>query len=292
MKTRIIIEAEMSDEQCEALLSVIERTNETIDIKTETKVSYLGTTPVDEIYQPIIDELSRLEMLCNENYAMTPKEREWTSLHLRTAIERVGIKFLNSPLYSEIKTCGDKSDKTQFNDYEVWHFVGDRLPKNESFMCIVKMYNEFSDTWTTGIGVFNSQSNEWEATDSCGENWSVRYWRRCPEFIHEGHYAAMKESFKSETKSSETTNIEDNPIKSWINSELESYRLVGSEGNEDIVGNSVEFQCGNIVKSKIGGSSMGVTKVFNKELECIYYVDGRWIREKFPIDMMIKVDII
>lgn len=103
------------------------------------------------------------------------------------------------------------------DDYEVWHFVGDRLPKNESFMCIVQMYNEFSDTWTTGAGVFNPQSNEWEATDSCGEQWPVRYWRRCPDFEEiKHHYTAMKAPLKDETKSSET--------KTKIMKEKMSYR--------------------------------------------------------------------
>lgn len=220
MKTVIKIEAEMTNEQCEALLSEINRTNEAIGIKTET----------------------------------------------------------------ETKIINDVEDTTTFDDYEVWHFVGDRLPKNESFMCIVQMFNHFSDTWSTGTGVFNAQSNEWEATDSCGEKWPVRYWRRCPDFEGiKGHYTVMKESSKVETKSSNITTNEDS---------------ITVEDNEDenikawIVNPSGEFQSGNIVRAKIGGPNMGVTKVFDKELECIYYVNGSWVKERFPLDMMIKIDAI
>jgi len=106
MKTRIIIEAEMSDEQTEALVSEIKKTTETIGIKTKTNevmyhIRYEGTNTyrnMEEKVQQVTEELNKSKRACNENYVMTDKEKEWTSLHLGAAIEMVERIFKDAPI--------------------------------------------------------------------------------------------------------------------------------------------------------------------------------------------------
>lgn len=123
--------------------------------------------------------LKRQSILCNKGIRITFNIITNKSDH---PIEN------DSQIYKNVDVTG--IDIPELNDYDTWHYVGDRLPK-DTFMCIVKMFNEFSDTWTTGTGVFDN--GEWEATDSSGESFSVRYWRRCPDFEAEGHYVGLKE---------------------------------------------------------------------------------------------------
>ena len=86
MKTQIIVDAKMSNEQCDALVSEIERTAEVIGINVRTETSYKS---VDDNIGLLKKEISELKYAANNNHAMTDKEKEWVDLHLGTIIERV-----------------------------------------------------------------------------------------------------------------------------------------------------------------------------------------------------------
>jgi hypothetical protein len=86
MKTQIIVDAKMSNEQCDALVSEIERTAEVIGINVRTETSYKS---VDDNIGLLKKEISELKYAANNNHAMTDKEKEWVDLHLGTVAERV-----------------------------------------------------------------------------------------------------------------------------------------------------------------------------------------------------------
>lgn len=86
MKTQIIIDAKMSNEQCDALVSEIERTAEVIGINVKTEASYKS---VDDNIGLLKKQIYELKYASNNNHAMTEKEKEWVDLHLGTVIERL-----------------------------------------------------------------------------------------------------------------------------------------------------------------------------------------------------------
>jgi hypothetical protein len=90
MKTQIIVDAKMSNEQCDALVSEIERTAEVIGINVRTETSYKS---VDDNIGLLKKEISELKYAANNNHAMTDKEKEWVDLHLGTVAERVNQIF-------------------------------------------------------------------------------------------------------------------------------------------------------------------------------------------------------
>lgn len=84
MKTQIIIDAKMSNEQCDALVSEIERTAEVIGLNVRTEASYKS---VEDSIGLLKKEISELKYAASNNHAMTDKEKEWVDLHLGTVIE-------------------------------------------------------------------------------------------------------------------------------------------------------------------------------------------------------------
>jgi uncharacterized protein YodC (DUF2158 family) len=305
MKTQIIIDAKMSNEQCDALVSEIERVAEVIGINVKTEASYKSVYDNIGLLKKQIYELKNAE---NNNHAMTDNEKKWVDLHLGTVIERLEKIFYNSDENNmkeiENNSNTDEVKKAWYEDDNNWIFVGDRQPK-DTFMCIVKMFNEFSDTWSTGTGIFDN--GKWEATDSSGESWPIRYWRRCPEFEAEGCYVDLKEDIsKIYAKNNNVKNSDEmsgyDPSRELVGNDP-SKEMSGYDPSRELIGNdpsgemsgydpSREFLPGDVVMLKIGGPRMGVSKVFNKLIECIYFVDGNVVREKFPINLLVNINII
>jgi hypothetical protein len=86
MKTQIIIDAKMSNEQCDALVSEIERTAEVIGLNIKTEAYYKS---VEDNIGLLKKEISELKYAANNNHAMTDKEKEWVDLHIGTVIELI-----------------------------------------------------------------------------------------------------------------------------------------------------------------------------------------------------------
>ena len=63
--------------------------------------------------------------------------------------------------------------KTMYKD------VKNELPTN-TFECVVKMWNQFNDTWVTGIGIYDIPTKQWEVRDSGLGIYSVRFWLEVP----------------------------------------------------------------------------------------------------------------
>ena len=61
-----------------------------------------------------------------------------------------------------------------------WKNVKNELPKN-TYECVVKMWNKFNDTWVTGIGVYDVQTNKWEVVDVSGFSYPVTLWFKTPK---------------------------------------------------------------------------------------------------------------
>jgi uncharacterized protein YodC (DUF2158 family) len=207
------------------------------------------------------ESLKRLSILCNKGINITFNIITNKSEH---PIEN------DSHIYKKVDVTG--IDIPKLNDYDTWHYVGDRLPK-DTFMCIVKMFNEFSDTWTTGTGIFDNE--KWEATDSSGEGWSVRYWRRCPDFEAEGHYVGLKEDIAkiyaknkafnnpNETQIEELKQVNDESTMTFKNKEKQSYKtnkIMSSEIKTEnkliksfiAVGDVIEVEhCGELTTYKV-----------------------------------------
>lgn len=47
----------------------------------------------------------------------------------------------------------------------MWKDVSRELPDN-TYECIVKMWNQFNGTWVTGIGIYEVSTGEWEIQDN------------------------------------------------------------------------------------------------------------------------------
>jgi len=54
------------------------------------------------------------------------------------------------------------------------------LPSN-TYECIVKMWNQFNNTWVTGIGIYDILTKKWEVSDNRGETYPVHFWFKTPE---------------------------------------------------------------------------------------------------------------
>ena len=65
-----------------------------------------------------------------------------------------------------------------------WIDVKNELPTN-TFKCIVKMWNQYSDTWVTGIGIYDVPTQQWEVSSSLGVEYPVHFWMQVPEFLEE-----------------------------------------------------------------------------------------------------------
>jgi hypothetical protein len=64
----------------------------------------------------------------------------------------------------------------------MWKNVKDELPTN-TFECIVKMWNKFSDTWVVGIGIYDVPTEQWEIQyNGVVLNYPVHFWFKTPEF--------------------------------------------------------------------------------------------------------------
>mgnify|MGYP003650757118 FL=1 len=61
-----------------------------------------------------------------------------------------------------------------------WKNVKDELPTN-TYECIVKMWNEFNDTWVTGIGIYDLPTEKWEVVDGFGYEYTVKFWFKTPK---------------------------------------------------------------------------------------------------------------
>lgn len=185
--------------------------------------------------------------------------------------------------YSDIK----KDDAVEIevpvsNDYDVWHFVGDRQPE-DAFMCIVKMFNEFSDTWTTGTGIFDN--GKWEATDSSGESFPVRYWRRCPDFEVEGHYVGLKEDIaKIYTKNKD--------LNKTLNSigNLKKIKQ-GNEECEDVITRALDFNLGDLVVLKSDATKVMTVSDVNSSyaVVCMFWSNDQLVEMEFPIYTIEKI---
>lgn len=64
----------------------------------------------------------------------------------------------------------------------MWKNVKNELPTN-TFECIVKMWNQFNETWVTGIGIYDIPTQKWEIQH---EQYEVRFWFETPELDEHG----------------------------------------------------------------------------------------------------------
>jgi len=59
--------------------------------------------------------------------------------------------------------------------------VKNELPTN-TFECIVKMWNQFNDSWVTGIGIYDIPTKQWEIQDNgVVVNYPIHFWFKTPE---------------------------------------------------------------------------------------------------------------
>jgi len=59
--------------------------------------------------------------------------------------------------------------------------VKNELPTN-TFECIVKMWNQFNDSWVTGIGIYDIPTKQWEIQDNgVVVNYLIHFWFKTPE---------------------------------------------------------------------------------------------------------------
>ena len=59
--------------------------------------------------------------------------------------------------------------------------VKNELPVN-TFECIVKMWNQFNDSYETGIGIYDVPTEQWEIQDNgVVVNYPVHFWFKTPE---------------------------------------------------------------------------------------------------------------
>ena len=77
---------------------------------------------------------------------------------------------LGSGAQREMKTI---EVKTMYKD------VKKELPTN-TFECVVKMWNQFNDTWVTGIGIYDIPTKQWEVSTNIGEQYPVHFWFAVP----------------------------------------------------------------------------------------------------------------
>ena len=61
-----------------------------------------------------------------------------------------------------------------------WKNVKNELPTN-TYECVVKMWNQFNDTWVTGIGIYDIPTEKWEVVDDFGCEYSVLFWFKTPK---------------------------------------------------------------------------------------------------------------
>ena len=61
----------------------------------------------------------------------------------------------------------------------MWKDVKNELPTN-TFECVVKMWNQFNDTWVTGIGIYDIPTEKWEVSSNLGEQYPVHFWFAVP----------------------------------------------------------------------------------------------------------------
>jgi hypothetical protein len=59
----------------------------------------------------------------------------------------------------------------------MWKNVKNELPTN-CFECVVKMWNQFNDTWVTGVGIYDIPNKSWEIQ---GEQYEVQFWIETPK---------------------------------------------------------------------------------------------------------------
>jgi len=57
----------------------------------------------------------------------------------------------------------------------------EELPSN-TFECVVKIWNQFNDSYETGVGIYDIPTSKWEvrSTES-GLNSPVHFWIKTPE---------------------------------------------------------------------------------------------------------------
>ena len=63
--------------------------------------------------------------------------------------------------------------KTMYKD------VKNELPTN-TFECIVKMWNQFNDTWVTGIGIYDIPTKQSEVRENEFGIYPVHFWFAVP----------------------------------------------------------------------------------------------------------------
>jgi uncharacterized protein YodC (DUF2158 family) len=216
------------------------------------------------------ESLKRQSILCNKGINITFNIITKKSEH---PIEN------DSQIYKNVDVTG--IDIPELNDYDTWHFVGDRQPE-DAFMCIVKMFNEFSDTWTTGTGVYDH--GKWEATDSSGESWSVRYWRRCPDFEAEGHYVGLKEDIAKIYAKNKDLN---KTLKIGSLKKIEQ----GNEECEDVITRALDFNLGDLVVLKSDATKVMTVSDVNSSyvVECMFWSNDQLVEMGFPIYTIVKI---
>lgn len=226
------------------------------------------------------ESLKRQSILCNKGINITFNIITKKSEH---PIEN------DSQIYKNVDVTG--IDIPKLNDYDTWHFVGDRLPKNASFMCIVKMFNEFSDTWTTGTGVYDH--GKWEATDSSGESWSVRYWRRCPDFDEvEGHYVGLKEDIANLYSKTAIGFDKNGILKGYQMSEANSeYSQQLNNANEDSITRDLDLHRGDLVVLKSDATKVMTVIDVNEScmVSCMFWSNDQLVQMSFPIYTIVKI---
>lgn len=221
--------------------------------------------------------------------------------------------------YSPIKSDEDQGvEAPLLDDYETWHYIDDRLP-HSTFMCIVKMWNKFSGTWTTGTGIYDTTSKEWEVTDSCGESWDVRYWRRCPNLDTDLPQDVRRKSTTeaanpnqppvvhiSEKIVNELTSLKETTKLNHAMSEEEKkwallllgtaieriYNVFASEDeNEYIIRQVVDFNIGDVVILNSDASKvMTVCDVLSShEISCMFWSNDQMIQMSFPTSTLTKL---
>ena len=57
-----------------------------------------------------------------------------------------------------------------------WKNVKNELPTN-TYECVVKMWNQFNDTWVTGIGIYDIPTKKWEMQN---QQYEVIFWFKTP----------------------------------------------------------------------------------------------------------------
>lgn len=57
--------------------------------------------------------------------------------------------------------------------------VKKELPTN-TFECVVKMWNQFNDTWVTGIGIYDIPTKQWEVRENEFGIYPVHFWFAVP----------------------------------------------------------------------------------------------------------------